>query len=69
LCETRQVRNGNFTYDEKKIKETCTKILKNIPKEAMTPLMPGNLAGSGVSTQEETILNPFNVLHRSNQIF
>jgi len=34
LCKTRQVRNGNFTYNEKKIKEACTKALKNIPKEA-----------------------------------
>jgi len=25
--------------------------------------MPGNLAGSGESTQEDTILNPFNVLY------
>jgi len=54
-----------LTFD--KVKEACTKALKNIPKEAYRDAFDGNLAGSGVSTQEETILNPFNVLYRSNQ--
>ncbi|PNF23608.1 hypothetical protein B7P43_G04760 [Cryptotermes secundus] len=55
-----------WTVDE--VKEAYTKALKDIPDEAYHDAsMPGNLAGSDVSKEKESILKPFNVFNRSNQ--
>ena len=49
---------GHHFGTVEKVKETCTKALKDIPEKAyrVTPSMPGNLARSDVSTQEKPIL-------------